>query len=277
MEGWEGPAVWADDDTEIAGVYEYYEGQETATHTKKRNIDSVVHLFAGIGEASYRQILPRSPGRVDQLFYMRNADYVIVRRQDALPDLTQGMTTYANFHVDKVSTGGQVTNIGTVQATSAISCDAAGNSSVATSHPLSVFPSPDGFTLAKVEVTATCDGQSAQLTFLRAETLAVLDGPFAIFAPDDVNNVPTFAWLPNGRFAAIGTFFGLRGESYAPRTPMEEIQVMNYDCFFPSTTSSDVDANGRNVWMGSNGRPIVEEPNAGEPPPRGVAFGCPDF
>ena len=117
-------------------------------------------------------------------------------------------------------------------------------------------------------LTATCDGQSAQLTFLDAETLAVVEGPFAIFAPADVNNVPTYAWLPNGRFAAIATFFGAQGETYAPGTPAEEIEVENYDCFFPETTSSSANAEGRNVSI-DDGVPTVEAAQPGA-----VGFGC---
>ena len=45
MEGWRGAAVWSDDDTSVMGIYEYFEGRNTPTHLRKRNIESEIFLM----------------------------------------------------------------------------------------------------------------------------------------------------------------------------------------------------------------------------------------
>jgi len=123
--------------------------------------------------------------------------------------------------------------------------------------------------LAKVETETSCQSVRARLTFLEADSLEVLEGPIDIFSPETIEQPSTYAWQSDGRFAAIATFFGIEGESYAPGTPPQRIRVDDYGCFYPSTTSSSVSADGAVVTM-QDGRPIISQNE-----PDQVSFGCP--
>ena len=44
-EGWDGSGIWSDDGRSALGVYQFYEGQDTPTHVRKRNMESAVYFF----------------------------------------------------------------------------------------------------------------------------------------------------------------------------------------------------------------------------------------
>ena len=85
MEEWSGLAVWSDDDRAIVGVYEYFEGQNTTTHLRKRNIESEIYIMPyGDFRGEPRRLMMRSSGRINDLFFMKSADYLIINRKETI-------------------------------------------------------------------------------------------------------------------------------------------------------------------------------------------------
>ena len=220
MEDWDSGAVWSDDGTAALGAYRYYEGKDTVTHTKIRKMETEVYLFPNVvGGAQPRLLVPRARGWARPLYLMNDRGYAVVHRQEKLPDLDDGMNKTARYTAYKVELNGGITSLGERQYLSMISCDAVGQSAVTTGDVLTVIPSPDGALLAKIEMSATCQGKSGALTFLDAESLRVLDGPIALPAVADVNMIMNRAWSEDGRFMIAQTgFMGPRGHTYAPNT-----------------------------------------------------------
>ena len=272
MEGWSSYAVWSDDDTAVVGVYEYFEGKNTVTHLKKRSIKSEVYLMPyGAHDGEPRLLMPQRAGRIDKLFFMSSAGYLIVNREDRLEELDDGMNQMSQFSVDKVSLDGTVESLGSRQALTMISCDAEGQSATTTGEVVTAYPSPDGGLIARVETNTTCQRQTATITFLDAETLSAIGEPFSTsHTVGQQLGITDYSWLENGRFAQVtSSFRGPEGNSYAPNTEPENISSMPYDCFFPATTSSDTNAAGSSV---STREGVVEVSNS----EHGQAtFGCP--
>ena len=226
MEEWSGAAVWSDDDRGVVGIYEYFEGQNTVTHLKKRNIESELYVMPyGDVRGEPRRITMRRAGRINDVFYMKSAQYLIVNREQRLTDLDEGMNQMSHFYVDQVSLDGTVTSLGSRQALTMISCDAEGNSATTTGDVMSAFPSPDSQIIARVETDTTCQEQTVTITFLDSGTLAQMGDPFVTtHAVGQHLGITDYAWLNNGRFAQVTTSFqGPRGQSYAPNTRPESI------------------------------------------------------
>jgi hypothetical protein len=274
MEDWDSEAIWSDDATMALGVYRYYEGKDTATHVKKRNMESQIYLFPDVASgAAPRVILVCGNGWAGPLYLMGSRGYAIVHRKEKLPDLDEGMNETANYTAYKVSIdGGAVTALGERQYLSMISCDAAGQSAVTTGDVLTVIPSPDGSILAKLEMSVTCQGRSGTLTFLDAQTLGVLDGPIPIDANRDVNMLMNRSWSEDGRFMiAESAFQGPRGTSYAPGTAARDTGAIDYSCFYPATVSSAVNAQG--IYLGINNGALSPQAMNGDAA-SGQTFGC---
>ena len=274
MEGWSGAAVWSDDDRGVVGVFEYFEGRNTVTHLKKRNIESELYVMPyGNARGEPRRIAMRRAGRINDVFYMKSADYLIVNREQRLTDLDEGMNKMSHFYVDKVSLDGTVTSLGARQALTMISCDAEGNSATTTGHVISAFPSPDTQTIARVETETTCQEQTVTITFLDSSSLEQQGEAFVTsHAVGEHLGITDYAWLETGRFAQVTTSFqGPIGQSYAPNTTPESIAGLSYDCFFPATNSGDTNADGVYVSV-TDGQVNLSSPN-----PTAIVFGCPEL
>jgi len=269
MEEWDSQAIWSDDGQAAIGVYQYFEGKNTGTHLKKRKMETVIYHYPDVDSGADRQvILPRARGWATQIYFMRSRGYLIVHRQERLPDLDDGSNRTENYTAYKVTLQGQVSRLGETQALSMISCDPAGQSSVSTGDVLTVIPSPDGQILAKVQTQTNCDGRVGQLTFLDADTLAVMDGPMAL-PRVGVDTIPGRAWSTAGRFMVSSTGFGgPAGFSYAPSTEPEVLPALDFSCFFPETTSSATNAQGR--YLSNNDGTLAVDPAMNMSP----TFGC---
>ena len=274
MEDWNGSAVWSDDDTDVVAVYEYFQGQNTVTHTKKKDIESELYLMPYDDLRSEpRRITMRSPGRINDLFFMKSANYLIVNREQRLNDLDQDMNRMSRFYVDKVSLNGTVTPLGSRQALTMISCDEQGRSATTTGDVMSAFPSPNAERIARVDTNTTCQNQTVTITFLNSQTLEQIGESFVdSTAVNGQLGITDYAWLENGRFAKVSTSFqGPIGFTYAPNTMPESLDRLSYDCFFPATNSSDINADGVYVSINDGGIDLSE------PDIMANVFGCPDL
>jgi len=269
MEEWSSQGIWSDDGEAAIGVYQYFEGKNTRTHLKKRNMETVIYHFADVNGAAEPQIiLPRGRGWATQIYFMRSQGYLIVHRQERLPDLDDGANRTENYTAYKITLAGQVSRLGETRALSMISCDAAGQSAVSTGDVLTVIPSPDGLILAKVETQVTCQGRTGQLTFLDAEDLTILDGPFDL-PRVGVDTIPGRAWSTDGRFMVGSTGFGgVAGQSYAPSTMPQPLPDLDFSCFFPETTSSDTNDQGQSLSNDDGRLTVIQAMNMSP------TFGC---
>ena len=97
------------------------------------------------------------------------------------------------------------------------------------------------------------------MTFLDAQSLAVIGGPFAIAEGPQVQNTlggtwPTLdiGWTEGGKFAAAywgsgASFASLKGTLFqAGQAPQKNV-TMGTTCFYPPTSSSEVRADGTAV------------------------------
>ena len=273
--GWSSQAAWADDGQEAALVFEYFESKNRTTHIARRNFESEVHLsgIPGISNRPRRQIDGRQPGQVRHLYFMRSQGYVIVGRIETNAAPAQGRNQFANYVFEKIDLQGNSTPLGSLQAQSMISCDAEGNSATSTGDPLLVVPSPDGLVLAKVESTVTCNGRDSTLNFLNADTLEVIGGPYEMWSRDNALGLDAFAWLPNGEFAiAAPGFGGVDGESYTVDGQTRSLAGFEFDCFYPATSSSDINTSGQEIHYEAGDRQTIMINETDQP-----GFGCPSL
>ncbi len=248
MQDWDSTGVWSDDGQSALGVYRFYEGRDTGTHVRIRNIETEVYFFPSVSSSERRLIAPRAPGWARPLYLVNELGYAIIHRQEDLPELDDGMNKTARYTAFKVDLDGGTRSLGERQYLSMISCDPAGQSAVSTGDVLTVIPSPDGRMLARLEMSSTCQGRTGQLTFLDADTLSVLDGPIELPRVADVNMIINRAWSRNGRFMISETgFLGPRGQSYAPNTDAADTGSIDYSCYFPETLSGTVNAQGQTL------------------------------
>ena len=151
-----------------------------------------------------------------------------------------------------------------------ISCDADGQSATTTGAVLSGFPSPDGGLIAVVRTDTTCNDQRTEIRFLDSQGLNQVGETVVIDEQITTIGITDFAWLENGRFARFSASFqGPEGSSYAPDTDPEDVSNLNYDCFYPPTTSSQTDANQRYVNVSNEGE-VTWSFNDQD-----MTFGCP--
>ncbi|MBV72460.1 MAG: hypothetical protein CMH52_14135 [Myxococcales bacterium] len=269
MENWDSQGIWSDDGTAALGVYQFYEGNDTPTHIRKRNMETVVYYFPRVSDdALPRIILPRAPGWTHSLYLSGLQDYAIIHRKEKLPDLDDGANETANYTAYKVSLDGEVTSLGQRQYLSMISCDG-GQSATTTGDVLTVIPSPDGTILAKVEMSVTCRGRDGQLTFLDAQSLQQLAPAIVLPRVADVSMLMTRAWSEDGRFmVAESSFMGPRGMSYLAGTEPQAFAQIDYSCLYPETASGSVNSQGQYLQI-VDGQLRANPPEANNP-----TFGC---
>ncbi|MEE2755522.1 MAG: hypothetical protein VYA30_02620 [Myxococcota bacterium] len=246
MENWDSQGIWSDDGSAALGVYQFYEGNDTPTHMRKRNMETVIYYFPRISDDVLpRVILPRAPGWTHSLYLSSLQDYAIIHRKEKLPDLDEGANESANYTAYKVTLDGEVTSLGQRQYLSMISCDG-GRSATTTGDVLTVIPSPDGTVLAKLEMSVTCQGRDGQLTFLDAQTLQQLAPAIALPRVEDVNMLMARAWSEDGRFMiAQSSFMGPRGMSYLADTAPQGLGDIDYSCLYPETASGSANRQGQ--------------------------------
>ena len=153
---------------------------------------------------------------------------------------------------------GTVTSLGGGTFLTMLSCDG-GTSRSAVSRPIRVIPSPDGSVLARFNAETSCEERTQTVTFLDAQDLSVLGGPYAV---PDVAKVQAgigamwatldIGWTEGGKFAAAywgsgDTFASLKGTLFKTGLAPEKNVTMTTSCFYPPTTSSEVRSDGMAV------------------------------
>jgi len=250
--------VFSDDDVGIAAVYMTFESQDAVTHTRTRNHSSQVLMKEDTGTAKPPAITPLMTGQVRDLFFMRDAGYIVIGRHDDEVERSDGSSERTIWY-DQVDLDGTVTSIAGGSTNLAMrSCDG-GSSASSTAGPLKVLPNPDGTVLAQFEATSSCTERTMHVTFLDASDLSVLDGPHSIpdVEPTWSGSTPWWAtadltWSDNDVFAV-----GFWGTGASPGTlsastvevggTITEEVSLAMECFYPPTSSSSTNSSGDGV------------------------------
>lgn len=223
-----------------------YEQRSTITHIQKRNRSTQVLVKENLDSSTPEAITELMDGGVHDLFFMRDAGYLVLGRATDRMDISDGSSEWDLWY-DRIDLGGSITALGGGTVLSMLSCDG-GESSSSVAPPIRFIPSPDGSLLAKFESNTTCNQRTQTITFLDALSLEVVMGPKAV--PDLQQNMgfwPTIelAWLAGDGFAVGHWGSGITIDHYSttifyPDGSQEENQEVHISCFYPLTTSSDV-------------------------------------
>jgi hypothetical protein len=278
-------AVFSDDGVGVAAVFMTYDAKDKVTHTAKKSFSTQLLMKETSSSVTPSELTDLMPGRVVDLFYMRSEGYLILGRQTDEVERPDG-SLESELYYDHVTMDGTVTSLGGGTFLTMLSCDG-GTSRSAVSRPLRVIPSPDGSVLARFEAETSCDDRSQTVTFLDAQDLSVIDGPYTV---PDVAKVQAgigamwatldIGWTVGGKFAAAywgsgDTFASLKGVLFkAGHTPQQNV-TMSTGCFYPPTTSSEVRADGVGVSIDETTGSVhlTNAPGGGAPSTSG-AFGC---
>ena len=280
--------VFSDDGDAVAGVKLTFQAKDTYTHTKQKGFKVQVLLKENLDGSAPEPITELLPGKATDLFYMRSRGYLVLgRHTNWLGSYAGGAEATVTY--EKITLDGTMTTIASGVYPVAISCGPEpGQTSVA--PQLRVIPSPDGMLLAKYESEASCSDRVQTLTFLDADSLQVVEGPFDVPAPEPeiVDGAPVWqpvemGWTESGAFAT--GFWGhgpdfdhLWTTHFRPgQAPLLD-QVTAMGCLHPATTSSGSNADGLMVHFDDQtGATLFQGPTpdpTGALVPAGSPFGC---
>ncbi|MGB0592358.1 MAG: hypothetical protein ACPGU1_21950 [Myxococcota bacterium] len=278
-----GHAVFSDDGAGVAAVFMTYDAKDKVTHTAKKNFATQLLMKETTSSVKPSELTDLMPGRVVDLFYMRSEGYLILGRQTDEVERPDG-SLESDIYYDHVTMDGTITSLGGGTFLTMLSCDG-GTSRSAVSRPIRVIPSPDGSVLARFNAETSCDARTQTVTFLDAQDLSVIDGPYTV---PDVAQVQSgigamwatldIGWTAGGKFAAAywgsgDTFASLKGVLYKAGLAPQQNVTMSTGCFYPPTTSSEVRSDGSAVSIDEATGAVLLSSGANAPGAQGV-FGC---
>ena len=262
-------AVWADDGSAVAYVSHSYMAKNAFTYIKKKDFHTRLYVNEHLQSQDHlgEQVGSVMPGKTVALYYMKREGYLLAGRRSEQIENTESTTLkeYFAYTYDKVAMDGTATQVAREVGPTMLSCE---DPEMASSGllPLEVIPNPDGTRLVVLRGTNSCSGSSLSLTFLDADTLQPLDEAvevdLATLVPESVGN-PQYtlsflpkAWLDNDNFMiGFNAFYGegMPGWVYSPQTAPQWRDGVDFDCLYPSTTSSYVNDAGLTVYVEAGG------------------------
>ena len=282
-------AVWSNDGTEVAYIGHSYMARNAFTYTKKK--DYHTRLYVSEHLQSFDQLGTQvgsvMEGQTIALHYMKTQGYLLVSRQSEIIESEEGedWAEVRTFVTDKVTLDGVRTEVARETGPTMVSCDG-GHVASSGLPPLTVIPSPDGKRLVVLRGDSTCAGSTQTLTFLDAGSLEqegeslevdlLALAPQSVSDPHYVLNFLPKAWLDDDRFMiGTGSFQseGVQGWVFSPHTEPLWHDGLDFDCLYPSTTSSYVNEEGLTIYVSESGSVHngVQDPNFQE-----TTFGCPE-
>jgi len=284
--------VFSDDGVGVAAVHLTYKERKEISTYKKKDFHVQVLMKENLNSNKPGVLTPVLEGRVKDLFFMRSNGYLVLGRTTNWLGSVDGGDT-GTIHYEKIGMDGTITPIIGGTYSIAVSCDG-GQSSTSHEYPIRVVPSPNGQVLALFESTATCTEREEKVTFLKADDLSVLDGPFDVpnDGPDTTSGFGTsfppvdMGWTVEGAFAVAHWGQGPSFEEYTatlfrPAFPPQEDVTIAISCLHPETTSSDTNVSAQWVSIDEeNGSVAIGNglPNApsglGDASSAALIFGC---
>ena len=267
-------SVFSEDGQGIAAVQMNYEQQNTGTYFRKKNYSTLVLMKENTDSTVPPAITEPQDGAVQDLFFMRDAEYLILGRATDAVELSDGSAEQDVWY-DKIDMDGSITSLGGGTFLTMLSCDG-GLSSSSVSPPNRIIPSPDGLILAKIESQTSCTNRTQQVTFLEAASLTIIDGPHTI--PDVQQTMgiwPTMeqTWLDTNRFAVgfwgSGTTFDYYKSTIYNADGTQETETdVHIGCFYPPTASSEVSEQSKIEIDSTTGTITLVANNTG------TSYGC---
>ena len=284
--------VFSDDGVGVAVVHLTYKERKEISTYKKKDFHLQVLMKENLNSNKPSALTPVLDGTVKDLFYMRSNGYLVLGRSTNWLGSVAGGET-GTIHYEKIDMDGTITPIIGGTYPIALSCDG-GQSYTSLQYPIRVVPSPNGQVLALFESTNTCTERVETVSFLNADDLSLLDGPFDV--PNDGPDTTTgfgisfppvaMGWTVEGAFAVAHWGQGPSFEEYwatlfrpafAPQTDV----TVGLSCLEPATTSSDINASAQWVSVDEDNGTIAistTSPNGpmglGPASTAGQMFGC---
>lgn len=242
--------VWSDDEENIVMVKRFFESKQNAVTTSRRNFQFEIWQSTPEAPNSKTQFVEKTVGKPLDMYYMHSQNYLLVARRLTINSDEVLWSDHVAW--DKVSMDGSRVTIGEKDSPASFINLAYEN------VPLAFVPSPDGFSLAKVEATTD---SAVLVSFLDSETLAVFDGPHSVPVgayPNETGWVKP-AWLADGVFVLshqepngnVNYWMLGNGSGATPAGSLDE------SCFSPATSSSAWSAEGVQVRCLSEGNVVV--------------------
>jgi len=225
------------------------------------------------------------PGQTTSLYYMKSEGYLLVGRMSKKTEVSDGQNPNEERTItfDKMELDGTQTQVARETGLTMISCDG-GQSAFSGLPPVVVFPSPNGKRFAVLKGESSCESVSQTISFLDAHTLEPegdtfdvdLDAlvPGNVAQPALLVNLLPMAWLDDENFMiGFGAFQSdmTKGWVYSPEEEPSWRDDMKFDCLYPATSSSYVNAQGQSVDIGYGGGFEIGPETSGAD---NQAFGC---
>ena len=261
-------AVWSDDGEAVAFVSHSYMARKTFGHTQKKDYYTRVNVSDTFeGDYAGTQLGSAMPGRMTSLYYMKSEGYVLVGRESKKTEVSNGQNPNEERTItfDKMELDGTQTQVARVTGLTMVSCDG-GQSAFSGLPPVVVFPSPDGKRFAVLKGESSCESVSQTISFLDAHTLehegetievdlnALV--PTGVAQPAMLVNLLPMAWLDDESFMiGFGAFQSdmTKGWVYTVNGETSWREDMKFDCLYPATSSSYVNAQGQSIEIGHGG------------------------
>ncbi len=230
-------AVWSEDDSEIAVVQAIID----PTNADRHQFQMFVRKPDG---SDNRQVTDVRSEQIRQLYYMQNPDYVIAEA------FLEGQRS----RFDRITLDGNEITVMEIRSSPADLCPQATGALPLIQN--AVLPSPDGQILAQL-FNRNCG--EIEINFLQARDLLAVDGySLKIDAPAQAT------WHPQGHLV-----IALNDGKTAWQLNVEQAPAStSYPrCLYPTTSSSNIAADGRRVML-RNGQLKIHQEDAQR------AFGC---
>lgn len=281
MSQWEPDAYWSDNDEEVVAIKSYFEGKRELSFLRKREFSHEIYSASASDLGNVNILRTVQPGRVQRLYSMHSAGYLVVGRWLEPQPIEGGPfngSTRREVIFEKISANGGISQIATVNGLTMLSCDGI---SATSTNPLDVIPSPDGSLLALTKHFSDCSTMSFEVSILNAADLSQVVGPITIDWSAFVENgegfpgvsmVPSFvlsAWSADGKFLVRNAGNSPTTWSLAPGEEPEWVTHVTDECMFPETSSSHISSGQHAVQVMDDG---TIESNFDD---NAMIFGCP--
>ena len=264
--------VWSDDDQSIAVAQQSLETKHNValygTGGRTRYTGVQIHTAQPEGQEGFVAVGPMLDGQVQSLYHMRSAGYVLVGHALTNEGNETQDRTWIYTRID-LNTGQGRELDRRENVPSQLPC--VEGSAFGADPGIIGVPSPDGGVIAMVVTEPDCASTQSTLRFLDAQSLRQMGPTYDLEREANLREPSQLAvaWTTQGTFLvrSNGFFFGGPATAYSPDAAPVALDNVGPDCFFPPTTSAQINAAGDYVEVNSSGQYRVT-------PGQNPGFGC---
>ncbi|MGB0647018.1 MAG: hypothetical protein ACPGQS_07575 [Bradymonadia bacterium] len=253
-------AVFSEDGERVAVTFQKFQRKSGVTHTKRRQFQTRILLAED--EGAYRELSEFVEGNVVDLYYQRNAGYLLMGRTGDQSEPEAGnRTNWVAYDMYDLTTGVQ-TPVEDLTGITTLSCDG-GMSAFQTPNLLRYIPNPEGTVLARFSLSIGCEAREYTVSFVEPTTLTQIGREYRVrdVADGGENQVPLgspldLAWSEDGFFAVldwrnITRLDHLEAVLYDPNGTEPSTREMHFECASTPSLSHSRRPDGREVIVDS--------------------------